>query len=246
MSEDLSFLEEDEPTRAPDAQPPEIAPAPQAEQPPEPTPNAAEPVTPINEPQPDPAGPPVVPIGVMHAERDRRLAVEQELTRLRAAQQPPAVPDPYEDPAGYQQYQAAHTEQIALNVKLDLSEDMARERHGDEIVDKARDWALARMNTSPAFRAEVLGQRNPYGYAVQQYQREQALEELKDPAEFAAFRAWKAAQTAPGQPQPAAIAAPPQRTAPTPPPRSLASAPSAGGVQTQVVEDPFEAEFPKR
>lgn len=182
---------------------------------PEPAPEPA-PAAPVVSAPAEPASPPpgFVPVSVVQELR-------REMRELRHPVEPVAPPTVYDE--GYEQYMAAQVHNAALNNKLDISEELARQAHGDDLVDKARDWALQRFAESPAFRQEVLSQRNPYGYAVKEFQRQQALSELNDPAELQAFKAWKAAQALAQQPA-AAPAAPP-------PPRSIASAPSAGGVQ---------------
>jgi hypothetical protein len=233
---------------------------PPAETPPEPEqPTPEEPAQPEATPeaqpvvemsrQPDPG---FVPIGVVLDTRDKLKAAEAELAQLRAQTVQPEVeiPDPDLDPHGFANYQQVQQNRALLNTRLDLSEDMARERHGDDLVDKARDWALGRFRDNPAFQAEVLGQRNPYGHIVREFQRQDALARIGDPSEIDAFLAWKAAQ---GQlneqqaAQPPGQAAPPN-PAPSIPPRSLASAPSAGGIMSDVAQtdaEIFEEVIPK-
>jgi hypothetical protein len=189
---------------------------------PEPAPEPAPAPAPV--PEPTPAAPPPepghVPISAMLDEREKRQALEREIADLRKNAQPaPAGPDPFEDPAAY-------TQQVALNIKLDLSEDMARGKHGDEVVNQARDWVMAKMGESPTFRDEVLSNRNPYEFAVQAWQRDQVVSQLQ-PSDLAAFKAWQAAQAALATTPQAAPAAPPAPV--VPPPASLAAAPSAGG-----------------
>jgi len=226
--------ESEGPARGPDGKfvsqtaEPAIEPAPQpveAPQAPEPTPDpqAAQPVTPAI-----PAG--YVPVSVLQAERERRQALEERERAYQAQRTAEPTPDPYEDPEGFARFQQQQTQSLTLNVKLDLSEDMARDRHGDEAVDAARDWALSRFAQSPTFQNEVLSKRNPYEYVVQQFKREQLFSNVS-PDELEQFRAWKAnanplTQASPApQPVVATLAATPQFV---PPPRSLASAPAAG------------------
>lgn len=200
-----------------DAEPVQAAPAP------------APAATPVAEPAPQaqPA-PGYVPIQAMLETRDKLKAAEAKLAALQPAQEP-ELPDAVMDPQGFAAFQAAQTQQAVLGVKLDISEDMARQRHGDGAVDQARDWALQRFQESPAFRDQTLGHRNPYEFIVQQFKAQTALSKLGDPSEVDAFLAWKAAQASVASPATAAALAPasPQASPPTP---SLAAAPSAGGV----------------
>lgn len=222
--------------------------------PPEPEPSApAEPAQ-VPAPEPAPAAPEVkqpeagaIPITALLDEREKRRAAEAELAQFRAQQQQPAeVPDRYEDPEGFEAYQQQQTQRALLNTRLDLSEDMARERHGDELVDKARDWAIQRFKENPAYHAEVLSKRNPYAHVVAEFQRHDALNRIGDPSRIDAFLAWEAAQAQLAATPPGAAPPPPS---PAIPPRSLASAPSAGGVLTDVVqtdEEVFEETFARK
>lgn len=172
---------------------------------------------------PAPNAPPegYVPVGVVKELRD-------EIRALKVAPQQPVqpMPDIFDDPEGFIEYQNHQR----LNDKLDISEEMARTQFGDELVDAARDWALNQFGVNPAFQQQVMNQRNPYGFAVQQFKRHQALDKLGgDNDEIERFLAWKQAQAA-IQAQPAAT----PNLQPTPT-ASIASAPSAGGVQHQAV-----------
>lgn len=212
----------DGPARGPDgkfiSQQPEPAPEPIPAPDPAPLAEAPVPVPPAPEPG-------HVPLAAMLDERDKRQKLEAEVAefrRLQAQQQSQRqAPDPYEDPV-------AHTQNAVLNAKLDMSEEMARGKHGDELVEKAREWAMAKMGQSPAFQQEVLSNRHPYEFAVQAFQRDQIVSQLK-PSDLEQFKAWQAAQAAIQSLPAAAPAAIPQPVAA--PPRSLASATSAGGVQ---------------
>lgn len=185
----------------------------------EPHPFVAPVVPPVHEPG-------FVPIAAIMDERDKRKAVEEQLRALLAQQQPQQVPDPIEDPEGAFAHQQALTQQAVLNSKLDISEDLARDKHGEETVDAAKNWALQKFSQSPAYQAEVLRQRNPYAFVVKEYQKEQTLQKLGTPDDIDGYLAWKAAQTQ--IQQQAAEAVTSQPTVPT---RSIASATSAGGAQ---------------
>jgi hypothetical protein len=190
---------------------------------------------PVAQPEPTPQAEPaqeqpMVPLAALHETRDKVRDLEARLAAMQPKQQQPQptigpAPDMFEDPDAYQSWQ----QQQIVNATLNLSEEITREKYGDELVDAAKVWATEQFQTRPGFAQEVLSQRNPYGYAVKQYQKHQSLSQLgDDPTEIQAYLAWKQAQQA----QPAAPAAtpPPQR-----PPQSIASAPSAGGLQSQAV-----------
>lgn len=177
-----------------------------------------------------------VPLAVVLDTRDKLRDAEAKLALHQRQEAAPKAPDPDEDPEAFNRFQIDQTQGAILNARLDMSEELSREKHGDEIVDKARDWALQRFQNSPAYRAEVLAQRNPWGYVVEQFKRHDALEKLGGSSEIDAFLAWKAAQDGGTTTTPTVIAdataAPLQ---PAIPPRSIASAPSAGGGAAPVV-----------
>lgn len=185
------------------------------------------------------AEPGYIPIAALLDTRDKLKAAEalaqsreQELAQYRAQQQQPSEPiDMFENPDAYQ---AAISQQI-LSAKLDLSEENARDKFGDETVDAARDWFVKQPES---FRQGILSNRHPYGAAVKEFQRVQALDKLgTDTSDIDQFLAWKAAQqTTPIVP--AAVI--PNQGSPMPP-RSLASAPSAGGLGLTPDPDPDEA-----
>jgi len=241
--EDDDFLAAVEADNANEAvtEPEPVVETPPAPQEPEQPAQAAEPVNPLTPPALD-AKPEAgfVPITVVLDERDKRQKAERELEQYRAQQpQPQAqpIPDPLDDPEGFASYQSSAAHSAALNVKLDMSEEFARQQKGDEIVDKARDWALEQFQRRPGFQQEVFNQRNPYGYIVQQYEREQIASTVTAD-DFAQFQAWKQAQTQLTQQQQPAAAAAPQ--SPAAPPRSLASAPAAGGINAEVAQSDDE------
>jgi hypothetical protein len=228
--------------------PPEINPA---EAPPAAAEAPAEVVAPEPQPEPTPApqannGPPMAPVTALLDERDRRKAAEQRLAELEAQlrQQPaPETPDPYDDPAGYQAHVAQQLQAQAVSVRFDVSETLAREKHGDEAVTAAMDWGLQKAQTSPAFRDEYLAQKNPIDWVVRQQKREGLLSAVGDDEE--AFIRRRAAELGLIAPDAGAgtTSVPGQQQAPRPaaPPRSIASATSAGSSQREIATGPLAA-----
>jgi hypothetical protein len=173
-----------------------------------------------------PVAPAAVPPGYVPVQEVQRL--RQRLRELELPAEPASVPDVFNDPDAYTGHINQTIQQAVINTKLDLSETYNRDRHGNETVDAARDWALERFAANPAFQNEVLQHRDPYGYVVDVFKREAAMKALGsvELTEIEQFRAWKTAQAA----LPPVQAAAPVATPPivTPPPRSLATATSAG------------------
>lgn len=181
------------------------------------------------QPKPEPQH---VPITALLDERDKRKGLEQELERLRAQQTAPSVeaPDMFEDPDGFAAYQDQKVQAALYGQKLQFSERMAKKEYGADVFEQAKAWAFERCNSDPMFNAKVAQSPDPYDFAISEWKREQIVSQVT-PDDFAQFQAWKAAQTQlEAQTKPSPVA----------PPRSLASAPSAGGISTEAIPSEME------
>lgn len=223
-------------------------------------PQAAEPQAPASPAPvaPTPAKPQVDPEqfrGYLD-EREKRQAAEARAKRAEEQlaehnRKPVEVPSFQDNPEALAHY----IEQQKTSLAFDMSETMAREKHGDEPVTSAMSWAAqkceaekARLGFSP-FAVEYLKQKHPIDWAVKQQKRDAMMGEIGDDLEgyvarkiaehAAAPKTNEPQAAAPVSTQPAAQA--PQQSANPPPPRSLASAPSAGGLNTVVPAGEFAA-----
>lgn len=180
-----------------------------------------------------------VPLSELQSERKKRQEYEQRFTQIQQEaaareayyqqqlrqyqqpQQPPEDPDLFEDPDGFFKQRLDPIQQRLENTRLDLSEDRARERFGDDTVNEALQ-AASRMGILGNFAQG----RHPYGELVQWFEREKTLNEVgTDPAAYREKLLQEARQQvleemktgkSPGQPQPRF-------------PTSLADQTSAGG-----------------
>lgn len=172
---------------------------------PEPEQGEQEPAQEPEQPEPE-EKPAMVPLKALHEERDARRAdserlkaLEAELEALKAPkQEPQTVPDMFEDPEGYNAYWESRLNNVQqsnqtalLNERLNLSERYATEKHGADVVEATKKWFAERVQENPAFQGHVLGQVDPYAFAVDQFQREQFMQSV-DASELEQFRAWKA------------------------------------------------------
>jgi hypothetical protein len=199
----------------------EAAPAAQAEpQAPALTPEAL--ATPAAESVRAPDG--YVPVAALQAEREKANAYKRQLEQ----QPPPPAPDPYED---FEAYQAWQSSQVVTE-RTQWSKQLAEAKHGADLVTQAQQWAFERFDTDPAFAQAAASSRDPYGFAIAEFQRHQALSLLSDPSNLAKFQAFLTGQGPAPAAAPAVVPASPQ--SPTPP-RSLASVPNAGGAQPGAV-----------
>lgn len=188
----------------------QAAPPPQA---PAPTPEAVQ-------PQPEPLKVPdgYVPVAALQEIRREFQAFKQSI-----AQQPALPPpDPYEDIEGYQ----AHVQDQIAATKFSYSQRLLVATQGQEVAEQVQSWAAQKANEDPIFYQRALSTEDPFGFALSEWKRDQVLTRLSaDPRLLDSFLSLASGQAAPA-PQPGVQAPIPQ---PPTPPRSLASAPSAGG-----------------
>lgn len=143
--------------------------------------------------------PVMVPLAALHETRDKVKVLESQLAALTQPQQQQAqVPDMFENPEGYHNYIQNQIVANTLNERLNVSEEMARQSAGEETVNAAQEWGRQVIAANPAFAQHFYAQRNPYGFLVKEFQRQQALAAVGDvdPTEIEEFRNWKAAQAA--------------------------------------------------
>lgn len=208
---------------------------------------AETPAEPTPEPTPEPPRPEPekAPIAALLDERDRRKAAEARLAQIQSQQPQFQMPDPYEDPEGFAAVQEAKVGQALYQTNLRWSEAFNSVKHGEETVQKAKEWGFKKCDEDPYFNARVAASPDPLGLVVSEYRREEIASKVT-PDEFEQFQAWKAAQSQLRQ-QPAASAAPATQTSIPPP--SIASAPSAGTILTepeQTDEEVFNEVIGKR
>lgn len=218
---------------------------------PEPTPEVPAPqpeapaaaIEPVAEPAPE--TPPEVPVEPAKEERtvplataldwrdgkkeaERRAAeAERRLAEIEA--KPQNVPDPLDDPKGYNSYLEGQLERRLVAERFESSNEAAREKYGDETVEQATAWALDRANKDPVFASLYMRERRPIDWIVRQHKREGLLSQIGD-ADLDTFVKGYVATNSERLGLSAAaitpVAAVPQQ-APTPP-RSLASHSSTG------------------
>lgn len=160
-----------------------------------------------------------IPISALLDEREKRQALQREVEALRKAQQPQKQPDFYEDPEGRLTQERAQVQHMLWNERLNMSETLARQSHGDEAVDGAREAFAEEVKRNPALYAELQRQANPYGFVVQWHKRQSVLSKMGDDPEAYIEAQVKARLEAMQAVQPK----------PSAPPPSLASAAASGG-----------------
>ena len=176
--EKLNFLDAEEPaTPAPEPSAPVI--------------EAEKPAAPEPEPQGDgrardPETGRFVPISALLDERDKRQAetakridLEAQLQRYQQPQQPEQIPT---DPSGIIQYALAEQQRIAFNERLNTSELMARQSHGEETVSEAQQAFLSAVGQNPMLQQQLQGQIHPYDFVVKWHKQHKLMSEIgQDP-----------------------------------------------------------------
>lgn len=211
--------------------------------------------TPEPAPTPEPPKQEHVPLPVFLDMRDENKDLKRRLKEYEQRQsQPQQVPSASEDPEGYAAYVEGIATQTRINTRFEMSEALARDKHGDDSVQAAMDWAMEQAQKSPAFAGEYLQQKHPIDWAVKQQKRHALMQTIgDDPEAYIAAEIAKrlAAQTPAPEPQPTPAAVPQQAAIPAPAapaaPRSIANQPAAGTSQHVQPAGPgtaFEAAFP--
>lgn len=164
---EMTFEEEPQAAETPEVQP-------QTEAAPEPAKVEAKPET-------------HVPLAALQEVRNENRTLKAQLARLdqieaRLQAQPQPVPDLYENPAAFQQAIIDQVRMAEANTIAEISERMARDRNGDDLVDAALQAAQA-AGTVNQFK----GKRDPWGELVKWHKAQTALSEIgDDPAAYKA------------------------------------------------------------
>jgi hypothetical protein len=236
-----------EPPPAPATEPPAAPPpdpAPSQPDKPQPTQEPSQPQHEPDDEEPRDAriGEPAVPRSALEDERAKRRdwkgkadRLEGEAAELRKQleelRKPPPAPQPPPQPA--QQYQfpdpvthpAEYQAEMLANHAFNVSELLARDKYGDEAVDKLVSDFAQMAQGDPMLWAKLRQQRHPFEWARREVQRQGFLREVSDPEAYKAkLRAeWEAERAAQAPP---AVATPTNTPPPNMPP-SLANVRSA-------------------
>lgn len=109
----------------------------------------------------------------LDAER-RALAVQQQYAQPQQ-QYAPQAPDPFTDPEAYREYVEGNARAAAVNERLNISQMMAEQVHGEEVVAKALKAAL-----DAGINQQFVNQRNPYDALVKWHKQQMAMAEVGD------------------------------------------------------------------
>ena len=178
-----------------------------------------------------------VPITALLDEREKRQRAEREAEELRKEKarleaSRTQAPDFYDDPEARLQAERQMAAQVAWNNKLDVSEMLAREKHGEETVEAAKAAFIGAVQNKPELYAELMRQQNPYAYVVSWHKRNSIMSQMGDDPD-----AWIEQQVSARM-----QAARPVQPKPPAPPPSVSSANPSGGSKPAIVSG-FEQLF---
>lgn len=164
-------------------------------------------------------------------EYKKKLADYEAREREAQARAQAQAPDPMLDPKGYGDYvrnqTRAEMQGEIVQTRLNISETMARQLHGDGVVDEAKQAFEAKAAQQPWIAQRVMNSQHPWNEMVAWHKQDKLLGEIGDPSKLNDWIMSRAAALAPAaQPAgtPPAIPVPP---APVAPPVSLSRAPAA-------------------
>jgi hypothetical protein len=112
-----------------------------------------------------------------------REVFQQQRQPPQQHREPPQRPDPFTQPEEFAQYQAEQQHYARRTDIANMSERIARRMHGDELVEKATQWALSTGRNTLYFNRAA----DPYGELVDDFQKFQVISEIgPDPAKYKA------------------------------------------------------------
>lgn len=223
--------------------PVEVTPAPEIVEPPVPEP-APEPATPV-----EPEAAKHVPLATFLDVRDEAKELKRWKTEREArdAAPPPAdMPDPVDDPQGFAAWNDTRMEQRLVAERFNISDIMARQTYGEDVVKTAAEWATEKAKAEPGWHQTMMQQPHPLDWIVREHKRNGLMTEIGDNVDDWFTREAAKRGYQPGTLPIAAVApvaaaqAQPVAAAPTPP-RSLVSEPGKGGGVKDVPTGPMAA-----
>lgn len=185
-------------------------------------------------------------------EREKRQTLEREKEALQAqvdafkrqqeqAKQPDPVPDMFDDPDGYRDWQVKQAQDIALQSKLNTSEMLAVQEFGE---DKVREAQLAFQSLPQHEQIAIQQSRHPYRDLILRREDERVVQQIREAGGLDKYvEAQLAAKSAEAAQLSGAIDAAAKGVKPTPPP-SLAKGGQGQKAQVPVSdEDVFNSLF---
>jgi len=129
----------------------------------------------------------------LRMEAEARAKVYQEQIEAARRQPPPQapqprqqvrIPDPIAEPEQYARFVHQTAQQQVFDAQLNASEDRARDKYGDAVVDEA--FQAAQAAGLVGSQSPLLQQRHPWGAMVEWHKQQKALQTIgSDPEAYA-------------------------------------------------------------
>lgn len=125
---------------------------------------------------------PMVPLAALMEVRDELKAFKRQAQQQQPQPEPQPIPDVLEDQAAFTGHLTDQVQQQMLNARLDMSEMMARDAHGDAVVDEA----LAAAQQA-GIAGQFVQQKHAYDALVKWHSSQKVAAEIgNDPAAYKA------------------------------------------------------------
>jgi len=192
-----------------------------------------------------------VPLHVALDWRDENKALKRQLQEYNRQQQEAQrnrrIPDVANDPYAFAQYQQQVFQEQLRDQALNTSYRFAATTHGQDVVDKATQWAYNKGMADPAFDFAFSQQQDPVAWVVSQYKQDELLNQVQsDPDAYVRRRAMElglipnsGSQQSGGAPLNTSTNQPAKKL----PSGSIASAPSAGKSSEPATDNPIGRMF---
>jgi hypothetical protein len=113
------------------------------------------------------------------AEEAERQLAEYRNQQATQAQPVPVLPDPYDDPTGYQAAIDAKIDARFTTEKLARSKISAVEKFGEETTNTALNWAISRATSDPTFEKIAIANLDPVAWVIDQHKRHTELNDFE-------------------------------------------------------------------
>jgi hypothetical protein len=129
------------------------------------------------------------PIAAVVAERKKRQEAERKLKEYEdkfasQTKEPTKVPDVFEDQDGYTKYLSEQVSQATWQARVDLTQELMRDRHED--YDEKEALFLQMANENPALLQDPAFTRNPAKFAYDTAVKAQKFEQMQNVDEYEA------------------------------------------------------------
>lgn len=125
--------------------------------------------------------PRTVPLPTFLDQRDELKEAKRKLAEYEASiREPVVIPDPYDKPEEFAQFQEQRLQHALIGQKFQMSEVMAKQAHGAEVVDTAAKWAEERAKSDPSFAASYMKEAHPIDWIVRQHARDSLISQLPE------------------------------------------------------------------